>query len=90
MDFKRTPAAAATREILLMQKDLGGQLGELRFGGQVLAGVLRVEENVYVTEQPVSKSWHAIAAFDQADVHQIKNGADALQFRQRLGEYRRG
>lgn len=82
--FRDTPRSLAPRELLALRDKLGGKVGLLVVGGQSIPAI-QAREDVFATLAPVlPKFFEQLLNMTGADLHPIKNGADAELLKQRL------
>ena len=77
---------APSRELMILRRRLGGELGELEVGGERISGVLKLDASNFVLPKPAGFITKRFAELAGADLHDAKDHKDALLFERR---YRR-
>lgn len=87
MIFKETPSNMASRNIALLKKKYGGEVGSVRIGGTFITNVLKVSENIYVTDKKVDEKYKLLFGMEGSDLHTLISPADEFVFQARLRRF---
>lgn len=74
----------APHDVYTLYKEFGGVFGTLESGNDMLANVLQIDKEIYVTTEEVNKKWDVLAAVAGAKVFSVNKGAELLDLTQRL------
>jgi hypothetical protein len=87
LDFK-AGKVQASRDLREMAMRTGGSVGTINFQGTRTPAV-RLQDNLYATDETISAGLKMAAIIDKADIHSVKGYGDFHYFLQRYAAFRR-
>lgn len=80
---------ALNKDMIELNKLVGGTAGEIRIGKDSV-NAIKLEDNLYVTPDRVSRNLEKVLSIDNVDLHQIKTRSDIFVFSDRYKAYKHG